>query len=81
MCIRDRSKVVLSTIYTEVVKNLEVTKTALMQESPTVQIIDHPELPLKVNRMKWYQGIAVGSMSGFFIILAILIAFKKKKKD
>jgi len=79
--ISTRNKVVLSTIYTEVVKNLEVTKTALIQETPTVQVIDHPELPLKINRMKWYQGIFNGVVLGFLLIMAILLIFKRKKDE
>lgn len=71
-----RDKLVLSTIYTEVVKNLEVSRTALMQETPTVQIIDHPELPLKLNRVKWPTGLLIGAILGFATSLIWLIFLK-----
>lgn len=64
--VKERDKIVLSTIYSEVIKNLEVNKTLLMQETPTVQIVDEPGLPLKKNRLKWYDGIIY---TGFFVAL------------
>lgn len=76
--ISQRNKVVLSTIYTELVKNLEIGKTALIQETPTVQIIDSPELPLKVNRVKWYAGLISGCAGGFIIGIVFLSFFKKE---
>lgn len=42
-----RDKVMLSTIYGEIVKNLEISKVALSQETPVIQIIDDVRLPLK----------------------------------
>jgi uncharacterized protein involved in exopolysaccharide biosynthesis len=56
----------LATIYAEIVKNLEVSKTALMQETPTVEVIDHPELPLKKNKRAFMLSIALG-----FIITSV----------
>jgi hypothetical protein len=58
--ISNRDKVILSTIYAEVVKNLEISKTALIQETPTVQLVDQPELPLKKNKMDWWMAIGLG---------------------
>lgn len=68
--VKERDKMVLSTIYAEVVKNLEASKTILAQETPTVQVVDRPDLPLKKNRLKWYEGIAFG---GFFAGLAAIL--------
>ncbi len=78
--VKERDKMVLSTIYAEVVKNLEVSKTLLMQETPTVQVVDLPEMPLKKNRLKWYQGIAYG---GFFSGLGfvVFLLFARSKRD
>jgi hypothetical protein len=72
--LKERDKIVLSTIYTETVKNLEVSKTMLAQETPTVQIVDEPELPLKKNRLKYSIGILAGMLiagisCGFYILL------------
>ena len=76
--ISQRNKIVLSTVYTELVKNLEISKTALIQETPTVQIIDSPELPLKVNRIKWYAGLLFGCVAGFVVCIIVLSFFKKE---
>ena len=72
--VKERDKIVLSTIFTETVKNLEVSKTMLAQETPTVQIVDEPELPLKKNRLKYSIGILTGMLiggigCGFYILL------------
>ncbi len=70
MDIKERDKIVLSTIFSETVKNLEASKTMLAQETPTVQIVDEPELPLKKNKLKYYVAIATG-----IIITLILFSF------
>jgi len=58
-------------IYGEIVKNLEVSKISLRQETPLIQVIDQPILPLT----KTHLGIIKGIISGFFIafILTSLI--------
>ena len=72
MDIKQRDKIVLSTIFSETVKNLEASKTMLSQETPTVQIVDEPELPLKKNRLKYPIAIAAG-----IVILLLLFALFK----
>jgi hypothetical protein len=68
--IKERDKIVLSTVFSETVKNLESSKTLLAQETPTVQIVDEPELPLKKNRLKYTIAILSG-----FIISGVLFSF------
>ncbi len=46
-----RDKTVLQTMYGEVVKNLEISKIAMAQETPIIQIVDMPILPLE--KTKW----------------------------
>lgn len=58
--VKDRDKIVLTTIFSETVKNLESSKTMLAQETPTVQIVDEPELPLKKNKLKYSVAILTG---------------------
>ncbi|MGZ3756549.1 MAG: hypothetical protein ACXVAY_10555 [Mucilaginibacter sp.] len=58
--VKERDKIVLSTIFSETVKNLETSKTMLAQETPTVQIVDEPELPLKKNKLKYPMAILTG---------------------
>lgn len=76
--ISNRDKVILSTIYAEVVKNLEISKTALIQETPTVQLVDQPELPLKKNKMEWWMAMGVGVVLTV-VILACYLLFQLKK--
>lgn len=45
-----REKTMLSTVYAEVIKNLELAKFTLNQETPVIQIIDEQRYPLKVNK-------------------------------
>jgi hypothetical protein len=70
--IKERDKIVLSTIFSETVKNLESSKTMLAQETPTVQIVDEPELPLKKNKLKY----SIAILSGM-IICGLLFSFYK----
>ncbi|MEY3679141.1 MAG: hypothetical protein RI924_1282 [Bacteroidota bacterium] len=80
--VKERDKMVLSTIYAEVVKNLEASKTILAQETPTVQIVDQPDLPLKKNRLKWYEGIAYGGFfAGMFYTLFLLFVKPAKRNN
>lgn len=77
--ISSREKLILSTVYAEIVKNLEISKTALAQETPTMQIIDLPELPLKRNKLHWYMALAVGIALGT-CIAAVLVWLLLKKQ-
>ena len=65
--ISSRDKFVQSTIYAEIVKNLEISKTAMIQETPTVQIVDQPELPLNTNEQIWVMDVLMGMMVALVI--------------
>ncbi len=59
-------------ILTELVKNLELAKVTFRKETPFIQIIDKPTLPLKKEKVsKILCAIALGSL---FAIIYILIA-------
>jgi hypothetical protein len=79
--ISSRNKLIQGTIYGEIVKNLEVSKTSLIQETPTVQIVDYPDLPLKRNRLQWYVGLIVGAAIMKFITALYLISAKKTENE
>lgn len=54
-------------IYGEIVKNLEIAKISLRQETPLIQVIDKPILPLPVDKMKKITGFIIGVILGIFL--------------
>lgn len=75
--VQERDKRVLQTIYSEIIKNLEVSRSMLMQETPTFQIVDEPEMPLKKNKLKYPKGIILGMFFAGLIYSLYLLLFKK----
>ncbi len=69
----------LSTMYGELVKNLEFSKLALMREEPLIQIIDTPIYPLKKEKLGKIKGVLLGGILSGFIICLILIGRKLLK--
>lgn len=71
--LKQRDKSVLQAIYGEIVKNLEISRTMLLQETPTFQIVDEPELPLKKNRTGYLisiiYGMAFAGLAGSLYLL------------
>lgn len=75
-----RDKMVLETMYGEVVKNLELGKISMAQETPIIQVIDTPILPLKKEKLGKTKGVIIGGlMGGFFIV--IFLALRKVSRD
>lgn len=71
--VQQRDKLVLQTMYTEVIKNLELSKMSMAQETPVVQVIDTPILPLKVKKMGLMIGVVAGLFVGGIIGIAVLV--------
>lgn len=69
-----RDKMLLATIYGELVKNLEVQKVVLSQETPVIEIIDAAELPLKTEKLSIALYFVLGGMLFTFIAIAILVS-------
>ena len=46
-----RNVEVLNTMYLELVKNIEVSKLTLLNQTPIIQVIDKPILPLEDTKM------------------------------
>lgn len=64
----------LGTMYGELVKNLELTKLALMREEPLIQVIDNPILPLQVDRVGTIRSLIIGGLlSSIIFMLALII--------
>lgn len=76
--ISSREKFIQSTVYAEIIKNLEVSKTSLIQETPTVQIVDQPELPLKENKVKMLTAGFVGFMIGLVLSTLLFSTLRKE---
>jgi hypothetical protein len=77
--LQSRDKIVLQTMYTEVIKNLEISKMAMMQETPLIQIVDTPMLPLKKKKVGKLVGLIAGGFLASFALVLILIARKLYK--
>jgi len=61
-------------IYSEIIKNLEVSKISLRQETPLIQLIDEPIIPLEVDKVGKVLGAFVGIIAGFFFGIIYMIA-------
>lgn len=61
-------------ILTELVKQSELAKVTLRKDTPLIQIIDRPVLPLPKERFGKVKGIAVGGfLAGFLIVFFLII--------
>lgn len=61
-------------ILEELVKNLELSKMSLRQETPLIQVVDQPVFPLVKEKFGKAKGIILGGIiAGFVIVLVLLI--------
>ena len=66
-------------ILTELIKNLELAKVTLRKETPLIQVIDRPILPLEKKKFGKVKGLLYGGIAGFFLIVFFL-AVKREFK-
>jgi uncharacterized protein involved in exopolysaccharide biosynthesis len=71
-----RDKVVLQTTYGEVIKNLEISKITMAQETPLIQIVDTPLYPLEKDRLGKVKGLIIGGFLASFLTILFLILKK-----
>lgn len=71
-----RDKLVLQTMYGEVVKNLELSKISMAQEMPLIQIVDSPILPLEKAKFGKLKGLILGGFVGGFLACLWLVIRK-----
>lgn len=64
----------------ELVKNLELSKMSVLQETPLIQIIDQPVFPLFKERLGKLKGLIVGGFLGGFLICSVLIVRRILKR-
>lgn len=75
---------ILSTTYTEMLKNLEMLKLNLAKETPLIQIIDSPRYPLGNDKMRKLKGFLVGGVLCGFLACCTIIGiniFSKMTKE
>lgn len=63
-------------ILTELVKNLEVSRMSLLQETPLIQVIDAPILPLEKEKPSKIKSLIFGGFLGVFIAVIFLTVDK-----
>jgi len=66
----------LTTMYGELLKNLELTKITLMREEPLIQIIDRPIYPLPYNKPGRLIFLILGGFLSGFLTISFLISRK-----
>lgn len=68
-----RDKTMLATIFASVTQNLEIAKFTLSQETPVIQIVDTPLLPLnKEKKSRLKTAITYSFICGLFMILFLV---------
>ena len=61
-------------ILTELVKQTELAKVTLRRETPLIQVIDSPILPLKKDKFGKVKGIISGGLlAGFLIVISLIM--------
>jgi len=72
--ITSREKMMIATIFAEVVKNLELAKFTLQQETPVIQVIDRSYLPLPKEKESKLKGLLLGGVLAGFLTVGFLLA-------
>jgi uncharacterized protein involved in exopolysaccharide biosynthesis len=61
-------------ILTQLVTNLEMAKVSLRKETPLIQVIDKPILPLKKEKVGKLKALILGSfLAGFLTVLVLIL--------
>lgn len=69
-----RDKTLLSTIFASVTQNLEMAKFTLNQETPVIQIVDAPVLPLKKEKVSRLKTAILGYfLFSFLLVMGLIV--------
>jgi hypothetical protein len=71
--ISTREKMMIATIFGEVVKNLELAKFTLQQETPVIQVVDRSYLPLQKEKESKLKGLLLGGILAGFLTISFLL--------
>jgi hypothetical protein len=63
-------------LYGEIVKNLKLAEISLRKQTPLIQVIDNPTMPLDESGYEWWEWMLIGMLMGF-----ILFGFFIYRKD
>jgi hypothetical protein len=66
----------LTAIYGDIIKNLEITRFTKSQEEPIIEIIDEPLMPLEKSKFGKSKGAVLGGITAFLLITIYLIGNK-----
>jgi uncharacterized protein involved in exopolysaccharide biosynthesis len=69
-----------SAILSELAKQLVIAKTSVLQETPLIQIIDSPILPLEVQGIGKSKGILIGAVISVIVTMIVIIVMQLFKK-
>jgi hypothetical protein len=64
---------VLSTMYGELIKNLELSRTMMAKDQPLIQLIDQPRFPLEKKKTSKLMAAIGGAMLFFFLTTLFLL--------
>lgn len=67
-------------ILTELVKQSELAKVTLRKETPLIQVVDYPILPLHKERFGKFKGVIIGGFLGGLLAILLLL-FRKLIKE
>lgn len=76
-----RNKLMIGTIYAEIVKNLEIQKINLSQETPVIQVVDNIQLPLTMQRKSKFMYLIIGGILSGIIAVGLLILIRYLKSS
>lgn len=72
--ISTREKTMAATIFAEVIKNLEVSKTILNQETPVIQMVDKSTFPLQQEKVGKLKSLLIGGfLAAVLFVLYLLL--------
>jgi hypothetical protein len=67
-------------ILTQLATNLEIAKMSLLQETPLIQVIDRPILPLEIERLGKAKAIILGGLIACFLSTLFMLTMGILKK-
>lgn len=80
--ISQRDKTVIFEIYAEVMKNLEVSRMLLINQTPVIQVLDSPKNPLVDVRIPFFKLLAIAFMISLAVgLLLASLSFRMPKDN